>query len=94
MNIDERTNLIYNEAVVSNLGEISCKDAIRKQLKSALQEQENKILQVVSEGTCGFHMNVKAYLISVISLVFSPKSFYSILCRVIKESMIQKIKER
>ncbi len=94
MNIDERTNLIYNEAVVTNLGEISCKEAIRKQLKAALQEQENKILTVVAEGTCGIHMNFKGYIVSVISLVFSPNTFYSILCRVVKESMIQKIKER
>ena len=94
MNIDEHTNAIYNNAVVPNLGEISCKEEIRYRIRTALYDQEKQILEAVNESNCKFKLSFKAKVAYLLYMLFKPEDFMNTMFAVVKEDIIKNIKER
>lgn len=94
MTIEQRVEKIYAEAIANNLGEISCKEALRKNLKEAIKDEEEKVIAAINQGTGGFRITPKSYLISVLSVILKPTAFYETVCEIVKLNCVMKVKGR
>lgn len=95
MTIEERVEKIYESAVVpTHIGESTCKEVIRRHFRSAISDEESKILKVFKARNGEMKMTLNVYFSSIFLLVFNPKQFYKTLFSLSDNIAIEKVLNR